>query len=212
MTVDHEQQLQKTRQYWDAAAATFDDEPDHGLRDPLVRRAWSEHLTNWLPPAPASILDVGCGTGSLTVLLAELGYEVTALDLSPAMVAHAEAKTRAAGQRVTFWVMDAAFPQLDGQRFEAIVCRHLLWALPQPAAVLRRWSALLAPGGRLVLIEGYWGTGAGLRAQEIVDALPASTNGVLVQPLSDAPTLWGGPVTDERYAVIADLPVDASTQ
>lgn len=164
MTVDHEQQLQKTRQYWDAAAATFDDEPDHGLRDPLVRRAWSEHLTNWLPPAPASILDVGCGTGSLTVLLAELGYEVTALDLSPAMVAHAEAKTRAAGQRVTFWVMDAAFPQLDGQRFEAIVCRHLLWALPQPAAVLRRWVELLAPGGRLVLIEGYWETGAGLRA------------------------------------------------
>lgn len=212
MTVDPERQLQETRQYWDAAAATFDDEPDHGLRDPLVRRAWIEHLTNWLPPAPASVLDAGCGTGSLTVLLAELGYEVTGLDLSPAMVAHAEAKVRAAGQRVTFWIMDAAVPQLGGRRFDVIVCRHLLWALPQPADVLRRWVELLVPGGRLVLIEGCWETGAGLRSQKIVDALPASLTGALVQSLSHEPALWGGLVTDDRYAVIADFPGDVSTQ
>lgn len=133
MTTDNERNLQETRQSWDQAAPTFDDQPDHGLRDPLVCRAWIEHFTRWLLPAPASILDMGCGTGSLSIVLAELGFEVTGLDLSPAMVAQAEAKVRAAGQRVTFLVMDTAFPQLAGQRFDAILCRHLLWALPEPA-------------------------------------------------------------------------------
>ena len=109
MPVDHKRGLGEPRQYWDQAAATFDDQPDQGLRDPFVRGAWIEHLTNWLPPAPASILDIGCGTGSLTVLLAELGYDVTRLDLSPAMVAHAEAKVRAARQLVTFWIK--VYPQ-----------------------------------------------------------------------------------------------------
>ncbi len=68
---------------------------------------------------------------------------------------------------------------------------------------------MLAPSGRLLLIEGYWYTGGGLHAQEVVEALPTSLTNVLVQNLSDQAALWGGEVTDERYAVIADLPAIA---
>ena len=62
-------------QAWDAEAATFDREPDHGLLDPLVRDAWEDLVVPLMPAAPASVLDVGCGTGSLSVLLAQSGYE-----------------------------------------------------------------------------------------------------------------------------------------
>ena len=55
---------------WDAQAARFDDEPDYGLRDPAVRRAWGELLLEHVP-AGSTVLDLGCGTGSLAVLLAE---------------------------------------------------------------------------------------------------------------------------------------------
>jgi len=37
---------------WDAQAADFDAEPDHGLTDPAVRAAWRELLTPLLPPTP----------------------------------------------------------------------------------------------------------------------------------------------------------------
>ena len=40
------------RAHWNAAAADFDDEPDHGLRDPAVREAWRAALA-LLPPALA---------------------------------------------------------------------------------------------------------------------------------------------------------------
>lgn len=49
------------RAVWDGQAATFDDEPDHGLRDPAVRRAWATLLLPLLTAAPSLILDVGCG-------------------------------------------------------------------------------------------------------------------------------------------------------
>ncbi|MCB0085675.1 MAG: methyltransferase domain-containing protein [Caldilineaceae bacterium] len=201
--MNNEERIQAARQLWDAEAATFDDEPDHGLRHPRIRNAWLDLLRQWLPTPPANILDIGCGTGTLSVLMAEQGHAVTGIDLSPAMIAQAAAKAAAAGQSITFQVMDAAFPQLGQHRFELILCRHLLWALPEPKAVLQRWSDLLKPAGRLILIEGFWHTGGGLHAHDIEAALPLHLTDVQIQPLSQQAILWGGPVTDERYAIIS---------
>src|SRR4029077_13188862 len=89
---------------WDAEAATFDDEPDHGLLDPDVRAAWADLILPLLPAAPASILDVGCGTGSLAVLLGKAGYDVLGIDFSERMIAAAREKARAAGVRARFEV------------------------------------------------------------------------------------------------------------
>ena len=199
------QQFNAAREYWDSQAAVFDNEPDHGLRDPNVRQAWTNLLVQWLPDGPTAVLDIGCGTGSLSLVLAELGHTVTGIDLSPTMITQAEAKAQAAGQQITFQVMNGADPQFAPQKFDVVLCRHLLWALPEPAQVLQRWVKLLKQGGRLVLIEGYWHTGGGLHAQEIVEMLPVAVSNVTVQHLSDQPVLWGGAVTDERYAVIAEL-------
>jgi SAM-dependent methyltransferase len=199
------QSFSKANQLWDAAAATFDDEPDHGLRDPDTYRAWMDLMADWFPP-PAAILDIGCGTGSLSVLLAGLGCEVTGIDFSPGMLVQASAKAQTAGQTIDFRLMDAANPQLGSRRFTAILCRHLLWALPEPAVALQRWVDHLSPGGRLVLIEGFWHTGSGMHAWEVVELLPASLVNVELKPLSDQSTLWGGKVTDERFAVLAHLP------
>ncbi len=72
---------------WDAVAPGFDAGADHGLRDPAVRDAWAGRLTAWLPAAPADVLDLGCGTGSLALLAARAGHRVTASDRSAAMLA-----------------------------------------------------------------------------------------------------------------------------
>lgn len=199
-----EKNLQASRQYWDDRAPSFDREPDHGLRDPVILETWTNFLKLWLPPTPAPILDLGCGTGSLSVVLAGFGHRVTGIDLSPAMIALAQAKAATHGLQIEFQVMDAAFPQLPNQKFEVLVCRHLLWALPEPQQVLHRWAEYLTRPGRLILVEGYWGTGTGLHAQEITNWL-SSFSKISVQDLSATPNFWGGPVTDERYAIIADL-------
>ena len=202
---NNEKRLQESRQLWDAAAATFDDEPDHGLRNPVVLEAWTRFLKARLPSINASILDIGCGTGSLSVVLAGLGHTITGIDLSPAMIARAEAKAEAHGHRIDFQVMDAAFPQFASRQFDVILCRHLLWALPEPKQVLHRWVEFLKPQGRFLLIEGYWTTSAGLHANELSEMLPQTCTNILIQDLSNNPDYWGGTVTDERYALMADI-------
>jgi 2-polyprenyl-3-methyl-5-hydroxy-6-metoxy-1,4-benzoquinol methylase len=202
---NNEKRLQESRQIWDAAAASFDDEPDHGLQNPVVREAWTKFLKAWLPAAEKAVLDIGCGTGSLSVVLAGLGHIVTGIDLSPAMIALAQAKAEARGYDIDFQVMDAAFPKFGLHQFDVIVCRHLLWALPEPKQVLQRWVEFLKPQGRLILIEGYWMTGAGLHAEELTRMLPQTCTNISIQALSHNPDFWGGAVTDERYALIADI-------
>ncbi|MFD5401255.1 class I SAM-dependent methyltransferase [Streptomyces griseorubiginosus] len=184
---------------WNAEAATFDEEPDHGLRDPEVRRAWAQRLREWLPERAADVLDLGCGTGSLSLLAAEQGHRVTGVDLSPAMVERARAKL--AGRDAVFLVGDAAQPPVGEQRFDVVLVRHVLWALPDPGRVLRRWWGLLRPGGRLVLVEGVWGA-FGISA-EVVSGLAEPLGGrVRVERLSEDSLLWGKDVDDERYAVV----------
>lgn len=203
--MNDENRLQDSRQYWDDEAPSFDEEPDHGLRDSLVRESWTNYLKVWLPYTNATLLDVGCGTGSLSIVLAGLGHKVTGIDLSPAMISLAQAKAATHGLQIEFYVMDAAFPRLSHQQFDVIICRHLLWALPEPQQVLQRWSEFLKQKGRLILIEGFWENGGGLHANEVTEMLPSSFINISVQNLSDNPNLWGRTVTDERYAIIADM-------
>ena len=209
-TGNDKKRLQESRQYWDDLASSFDDEPDHGLRDSLVLEAWTELLKTWIPAANATILDIGCGTGSLSVILARLGHTVTGIDLSPSMISLARTKAAAYGLEIEFHIMDASHVQFAEHQFDMILCRHLLWALSEPEQVLQRWIKLLKPRGRLILIEGYWRTGAGLHAEEITEMLPSSFINISVRNLSNDPGFWGGTVTDERYIIIADLDQKAS--
>ncbi|MGV4984872.1 class I SAM-dependent methyltransferase [Streptomyces sp. NRAIS4] len=190
---------------WDAEAGSFDDEPDHGLRDPEIRAAWAARLRSWLPGHPADVLDLGCGTGSLSLLAAAQGHRVTGVDSSPAMVERARAKL--AGRDAVVLRGDAAAPPVGEQRFDVVLVRHVLWTLPGPDRVLRHWRDLLRPGGRLVLVEGVWGTvhPVGIPADRLTALLAPLSPHVRVERLSGDSVLWGRAVEDERYAVVATV-------
>ncbi len=205
IVLNSEKQVQEARQYWDNIAPSFDDGPDHGLRDPLILASWTDFLQTCLPYTDATILDVGCGTGSLSIVLARLGHKVTGIDVSPAMIAIAQTKAATHGFQIEFHIGDAAFLQALHKQFDVIICRHLLWALPEPKHVLQRWADLLKPKGRLILIEGFWETGSGLHASEITKMLPPSFATISVYNLGGNPNFWDKDVTDERYAIMADI-------
>ena len=188
--------------YWDSQADTFDDTADHGLRDSRVRDAWRRLLLAHLPQAPAAIADIGCGTGSLSVLLAAEGYAVTGLDFAPAMIRAARAKARAAAVTARFVLSDAAAPTLPPGSFDVVLARHVLWAMPEIDLALARWLRLLLPEGTLVLVEGRWSTGAGLTTAEAGRAVLRHRSDAMITALDD-PALWGGPVSDERYLLVS---------
>lgn len=186
---------------WDREAEAFDQEPDHGLLDAETRTAWYELLTAHLPDSPSDIVDLGCGTGTLSVLLAEAGHRVHGVDFSTEMLTRAAEKARQADVQIELTQADVFDPPLPAETFDVVLSRHVLWALPDPALTLRRWVTLLRPGGRLLLVEGHWSTGAGLTAEETEKLLSELGESITIKPLTDA-VYWGHPIDDERYLVM----------
>jgi SAM-dependent methyltransferase len=147
---------ERIRSYWDEDAVGYDRVPGHYPQTPAEWAAWRGAIEPLLPPAPARVLDVGAGTGFLSLAAAGLGHAVTAVDLSGQMLARLTAK--ASAEHLTVTVLQASADQVPQESFGVVMSRHLLWTLPEPEGALRVWRAA-APSGRLLLVETVWGAG-----------------------------------------------------
>jgi len=194
-------QLLQTRDAFDSVAADYDGPRGNNASIQDMRAEMWRTLDVTFAPG-ARLLDLGCGTGSLSVLLAEQGYGVRGLDLSERMITAATRKAHAAGVEVDFQQGDASVPPYGQASADVVLARHVLWALPDPSQALASWIQLLRPAGRLVLIEGCWTTGAGLTADQCQRLVGQRRTEATVERLDD-PTLWGRQTHDERYALVS---------
>lgn len=148
----------RIRDFWDRDATTYDRSVSHAVSDPLEASAWRAAIRAALPKPPAAVLDIGAGTGSLSLLAAELGHRVTAFDLSEGMLGKAREKAEARGLELSFELGSAMVPPAGP--FDAVMERHVIWTMPDPMGALRAWLDVVTPGGTLVLFEGVWGSRA----------------------------------------------------
>jgi len=118
-----------------------------------------EKIANNYVRAGMCILEIGCGTGTLTTMMAGKGADVTAIDAAPSMLAEVEKKVAADGlaDRVTLKYMDASLigERFSPESFDLIVSTLVFSELPpdEQKFVLEACEKLLAPGGRLLIAD-----------------------------------------------------------
>ena len=112
-------------------------------------------------PPGSRVLEVGCGVGAQTVILAANSPQThfTSIDASPVSVAAAQAAVRRAGfSNVTFQAADIFKLPFPEASFDHVFVCFVLEHLRQPEEALRRLRAVLKPGGTLTVIEGDHGS------------------------------------------------------
>ena len=116
----------------------------------LEKRMTFEVLAEALGAGPAgAALEIGCGPGTWTPLLAERAGEVVALDLSERMLERARALVTE--PNVSFVQGDAANFH-PGREFDLVMSVRVLEYVPEWQSIVRRLEELLAPGGRAVVV------------------------------------------------------------
>jgi SAM-dependent methyltransferase len=178
--------------------------------DKVARRPPNAHLIGeaaGLPPGRA--LDAGCGHGADTLWLAAHGWQVTAVDFSPAALAHGRLMAEAAGPDIAAridWIEGdiAAWP-VDPGHYDLVVCLyvHVAGAVE---AMVERMANGVAPGGTVLLvghqpIDPLTGsaTAAADQRQVSVEAAVAALD----------PAVWELIVAEERPRPAAGSGVDA---
>ncbi|HEX3844130.1 MAG TPA: class I SAM-dependent methyltransferase [Steroidobacteraceae bacterium] len=130
-----------------------------GFYNRLIDFCQRRALEPWLKAGPGTrVLDVGCGVGRWSRLLASRGACVTGVDLSPTMIAEAGRRAAASGlaTRCHFIVQDSAALEVAGGSFDLILCVTMLQHILDVGALrsaLQRMGRHLAPDGRLVILE-----------------------------------------------------------
>lgn len=100
------------------------------------------------------VLIVGAGTGEDLRYMPE-GVEVTAIDITPAMVEQIRRKAVALDQTVTALVMDGQSLTFPSEQFDAVVLNLIIAVIPDPNACMREAARVLKPNGRIVVFDKF---------------------------------------------------------
>ena len=148
--------------YWEERASSY----SVGVCEELAsakRSAWKKTLKRILsqadrPIEELSVLDLGCGPGFLSILCAELGCHVTAVDSSSQMLGHAGLNALGSGvsHGIEFVKGDASSLPFEGGSFDAVVNRNVTWLMQDPVAAYLEWKRVLRPNGRLAVFDANW--------------------------------------------------------
>ena len=122
-------------------------------------RAISERIAARFPgraPESIRVLDVGTGPGFFAIILAQMGYRVTAVDYTASMLEEARSNAGALAGNIDFLQMNAEELRFDDHSFDVLVTRNVTWNLPHPEKAYSHWTRVLAPGGLLLNFDANW--------------------------------------------------------
>ena len=153
----YDERKEKIVKYWEKRSDSFLEQRRQELHSTMAER-WIKEINAQLPEGKnLKILDVGCGAGFFTILLAKAGHQVTGIDLTPDMIKNARILAEEEGVNCEFTVMDAENPEFPDGTFDVIISRNLTWTLPHVRHAYQEWLRVLKKGGVLLNFDANYG-------------------------------------------------------
>ena len=153
----YDERKERIVHYWEKRSGDFLTHKREELHSAMAER-WMKEIRAQLPAGERlRILDVGCGAGFFSVLLAKEGHRVTGVDLTPDMIENAKILAAEENADCEFIVMDAENVDFPDGTFDVVISRNLTWTLPHVRRAYRDWVRVLKKGGVLLNFDANYG-------------------------------------------------------
>ena len=153
----YDERKERIVNYWEKRSDSFLVQKRQELHSAMAER-WMREIHVQLPEEKnLKILDVGCGAGFFSILLAKEGYQVTGIDLTPDMIKNARLLAEEEKVSCEFQVMDAENPEFPDETFDVVISRNLTWTLPHVQHAYQEWIRVLKKGGILLNFDANYG-------------------------------------------------------
>lgn len=160
--------ISRQRRYWNKRASSWDHDAGH---NPGLLKVVDRVIAEAAPTSSMQAVDIGCGSGQLTLKLAPLVDHVRGVDISRAMIdllaANAEQSDIDNVEGIAMAIEHLEIPEAS---VDLVVSNYVLHHLRDrdKAAAVARAASWLKPGGRLVIGDMMFGRGGDARDREII--------------------------------------------
>ncbi len=150
------------RRYWGKRAPGYSEYNRQELKDErrgMWRNTLLSRIDGHFPDRKREdihILDAGTGPGFFALLLAEAGYQVTAVDCTSEMLAQARYNAGRYAEKISWVEGDVQRLPFRSEEFHVVVSRNVTWNLPDPQAAYREWRRVLKKEGLLLNFDADW--------------------------------------------------------
>jgi SAM-dependent methyltransferase len=144
----------RIKEGWDLSASGFTDVVVPADLSEPRRSGWADLIVSKSPSGRLKVLDVGCGPGVFSIIMAQAGHEVVGIDVSDRMREEALRNSAEFGVSPSFYVMDSDCMSFADGTFDLVVSRDVMWIMPDPDRTMREWFRVLRSGGSLVYFDG----------------------------------------------------------
>ncbi|AOT71617.1 class I SAM-dependent methyltransferase [Geosporobacter ferrireducens] len=148
-----EKQIEK---YWDERSQGYSTSIQEQMNSPK-KEVWKSLIKKYAGEGDKiKAMDVGAGPGFFSILMGELDYGVTTVDVSEDMLKEAKKSMEYAGFQGNFVKGEAHQIDFPDQSVDLIVSRNVVWTLTKPEETYKEWRRLLKPGGKILVFDSNW--------------------------------------------------------
>lgn len=144
------------KNYWGKRASSYSSQNKAELES-YKHNVWRNLILNNSPKKEVlKVLDIGCGPGEFSIIMAEDGHEVTGVDITEEMLQQARANAEKYNVQLDLKCMDVHNLEFADNTFDIIISRNVTWNLKYPEIFFKECKRVLKDDGRVIYFDANW--------------------------------------------------------